>query len=157
MTDSSALHEVKESLDKYVLDNVYTAASIPVHYEGLPFDDKSVTEWVAPRMLDVTNTFIRQGSNTEYSEDCNILFQFNIFVKKSKLTVSHRHYQIRDILNSYFKVGKSITLYQSGVTAIDYLKVRRIVNDSSLPETNELLQSIFAVELDFTKKTTNPT
>ena len=156
MTDSSSMAAVKSSMDKYIKDNIETTSGVSVHYEGLPFDDTSQTEWVAARILDFDNTFLRQGSDSEYAEQCNLLLQFNIYSKKSRITVSHRTYEIRDIINGYFKIGKTVDLYQSGTTVIDKFKVRRILTDSSLPETNELLNYVYAVEADFTKITTNP-
>ncbi len=146
---------VKMSLDKYLLDNI---SGVSIDYEGLPFNDRETNFWLQPRIIDQTAQFHRQSNNsgTSYGETVNILFQTNIFVKKSGVTVSHKHWLLRDVVAGLFTIGKDITLkdYVSSGTTITNMRVRDIVNDFSMPETDTIYQYVFAVEMDYTRQTT---
>lgn len=158
---------IKRSLDNYIKTNIEDNEGISVDYEGLKFDDTSVTEWIQPRILDILPQFHRQGSSTQYAETANILFHINIFVKKGSMTASDRPRRIRDIVDYYFRIRKDIDLvgYAEGTdTVLATMRVRRIVTDAAMPETasekgiqgetQTLLQHAFAVELDYTRLTT---
>lgn len=150
---------IKMSMDKYVSTNLATTESLPIDYEGVPFDNTANIEWIQPRILDIDSEFTRQGSNTEYSDSVDILYNFNIFVKKSGVTVSHRHYAIRDTIANYFKIGKDIDLKnyaESGSTQIANMRVRELVTDGPLPEDNEYYSYVLTYNINYTRLTTNP-
>jgi len=148
---------VYRSLNKYVRDNLYTTEGYAVDFEGLAFDDTSVDEWIQFRILTATREFHRQGSTTEYAHTNSLMLNFNTFVKKSGVTLTDKHYMMRDTISNYFKVGKGITMYDyvgSGTTLCEMI-VRRILTDTPLPETNELLSYNLTVECSFTEFTLN--
>uniref|UniRef100_A0A6M3IDV3 Tail protein n=1 Tax=viral metagenome TaxID=1070528 RepID=A0A6M3IDV3_9ZZZZ len=149
---------IKRSLEYYISTYLGTSESLKVEYEGVPFDSMSVTEWVTPRILDSNPVFVRQSSDTDYGEDVNLLFQTNIHVKKSSNTTADRHYVMRDIVVDYFKIGTEIDINDwasgSGTSLTEHLKVRSIVNDSMLPETDTTYEYILAFELTYTRSTT---
>jgi len=149
---------IKRSLEYYISTYLGTSESLKVEYEGVPFDNLTVTEWITPRIIDSNPIFVRQSSSTDYGEDVNLLFQTNIHVKKSSITASDRHYVLRDIVADYFKIGKGIDISDwaggSGTSTGEHLKVRSIVNDSALPETDVTYEYILAYELTYTRSTT---
>jgi hypothetical protein len=146
---------LKMSLDKYFYDNISTTENISVDWEGLPFDDNTVDDWVQPRIIDTIADYHRQGSSTEYGETANVLFQVNIFVKKGYTNTSDRVYRIRDIVAKYFKIGEDISLkdYINASASIGNMRVRHF-EDGLLAETGELFQHLCQVELDFTRLAT---
>ena len=152
-----SIRNFKRSIEKYINDNLYTIEGIDIDFEGLPFNDTSYTEWIVSRIIDITEQYLRQGSSTQYAEDTNVLYQFTIYVKKSNITSSDRIYVIRDLIAKYFKINESITLYNyiDDSVSLNNFRVRKIINDFELPDTNELLQYIFAIEIDYTKLTTS--
>ena len=132
---------IKRSLEKYFNDNLNIIESFSINWEGLPFNNVSATEWLMPRILDFTPVYMRQGSTTQYADDLNIIFSINIFVKKSNITKSGREYAMRDIISKYFKIGEIINIYDysgNGSSEIGSMKVRDIITDAMLPETEEL-------------------
>lgn len=156
---SAKISNVKMSLDKYIYDNLETTEGLAVDHEGVPFDNTVNDEWVQPRVLDFDTNYLRQGSSTEYGDSVDIFYNVNIFVKKSGLTISHRHYAIRDIVANYFKVGKDVDIKnyaESGTTQIAKMRVRDLVTDNPMPETNKYYQYSVAWNINFTRLTTNP-
>ena len=132
---------IKRSLEKYFNDRLNILEGIVINWEGLPFDNISKIEWLMPRILEFISDYKRQGSATEYADDLNIVFSVNIFVKKSNITISGREYALRDIIVKHFRVGKTISIYDysgDGSTEVGTMKVRDIITDSMLPETEEL-------------------
>jgi len=132
---------IKRSLEKYFNDNLNIIESFSINWEGLPFNNVSATEWLMPRILDFTPVYMRQGSTTQYADDLNIIFSINIFVKKSNITKSGREYAMRDIISKYFKIGEIINIYDysgDGSSEIGSMKVKDIITDAMLPETEEL-------------------
>jgi len=156
---NSRAANIKMSLDKYIRVNLGTSEGLTISYEGVPFNDTAYTSWIQPRILDISSDYHRQGSGTQYGETTNILYQINVFTKKSGITTSHLHYTMRDQVANYFRVRQNINVkdyVNSGTTQLDILVVRRMVNDNPLPESNEYYQYVIAWELDYTKLTTQP-
>ena len=156
---TAKITNVKMSLDKYVGDNLGTTENLKVDFEGVPFDNTANTEWIQPRILDFGSTYNRQGSNTEYAESVDIFYNINIFVKKSGVTVSHRHYALRDIVANYFKIGEDIDIKnyaEGGTTQITNMRVRELVTDSPIPETNEYYQYSLAYNINWTRMCIQP-
>ena len=135
---NAKMANIKASLDDYCRKTLGTSESLSIDYEGLPFDNASVLEWVMPRIVDTIPTFHRQGSNSQYGEDVNILFHTNIFVKKGGQTTAVRHYIIRDAVASHFRIKQDIPIknFAAGGEVIqDNMRVRRIVTDAPLAAT----------------------
>jgi len=154
---NSRAANIKMSLDKYVYDNLSASEGLTINYEGVPFNDTSCDSWIQPRILNISSDYHRQGSGTQYGEYTNILYQINVFTKKSGITTSHAHYTIRDQVANYFRVKQNIDIkdyINSGTTQLDVLVVRDIVNDNPLSEDNEYYQYVMAWELDYTRLTT---
>lgn len=159
LTESSLSTNIKRSFDQYIKVNIETGEGYNVNYEGVPFDDAAIGTWIQPRILDFSREYHRQGSGTEYATTNNIFFQINIFVKKSAVTLADIHYNMRDVVAGYFRIGQDITLRDyiaSGSTAICNMRVRDVVTDTPMPETNEFLQYAVAWEIDFTEMVTKP-
>ena len=157
LTGASAAN-LKLSLEKYIYDNLYSVEDLDIDYEGLAFDDTVKTEWVQPRILDITSQFIRQSSSSKYGESANVLFQIGIFVKKGKMTSVDRCYRIRDMVAKYFKVGKDISLYDyiNDDSELCKMRIRDVVNDDPMPEEKEYFRHILAIEIEYVRETTKP-
>lgn len=154
---------VKRSLDRHCRIVFAIDEGIDVDYEGLPFDNRTSDEWIAPRILTLDSMFHRQASVTTYGETINILYHVNIFVKKDSMSYADRHYALRDIVAKNFKIGEKIELYdfaEGGTDRQEWIKIRRIITDQPMPpdiggESQNLYQYAFAVEMDYTRTTTN--
>jgi len=154
LSQSSLIVNVKRSLDKYIYDNLDVNQNMNVDYEGLPFDNIAINEWITPRIIDMPREYHRQGSDTEYAQTNNIIYSININVKKSGATTTDRHYILRDDVVNYFRIGQDISLRDyaaSGSTLICYMRVRDLMEDSSLQDDNELLGYKVKVMLNFTE------
>jgi hypothetical protein len=148
---------IKRSIEKYFYDNLSVSEGLSIDWEGVKFDNKTVSEWLQPRIIDTLPLYVGHASTTEYGEQTNILFQVNIFVKKSTITVSDRHYKLRDVIVGYFTTGQEIPIADhdsDDQTVITYMKVRRIADDRPLPEDQNTYQYVISFEIDFTKATT---
>ncbi len=177
--NSASVGNIKRSFDRYLYDNLVSISNLNVDFRGLPFSniEKGVT-WIVPRILDFDSTFYRQGNNTQYGEDVNILFQISIFTKQSSTITSSEHYRVRDVVKAYFKIGKDITVYdyvtpmtiritqtsdtritEDGDTRIidksiiiDRMRIRD-VKDILLPEREEFYQHVLSMEISYTRLT----
>ena len=98
---------IKMSLDAYIKDQV---SGVSIDFEGLPFNDTETASWIQPRIIDINSAYAGHSSGTEYGDESNILFQVNIFVKKSGVTITHKHYQIRDIVAKTMNLSPLIEL-----------------------------------------------
>jgi len=157
---SAKTFNIKSSLDKYCGDNLETTEGFAVDYEGLPFDETQVDEWVQPRIIDSDGVYTRQASSSRYGEETSILFQINIFVKKGSISNAARHYQMRDSVANYFKIRQDISIRDydaGGTTTVDNFRVRNVNVDFPLPETQTLYQYAIAWDLVYTRVTDNPT
>jgi len=155
---SSSRSNIKRSIDGYFNQNLSDTFSI--HWEGLPFNNTTKSEWLMPRIIEFITNFKRQGSGTQYADDVDIIFSIGIFVKKSNITRGGREYAIRDIVSCYFKIGRIITIYDysgDGSTNVGKMKVRDIITDNILPESNELYNYNLTYLINATVLTTNPT
>ena len=155
LNEGAKVSNLKRAIDLYCYTNFKNSEGLNVDFEGLPFDDTAVQSWVQPRIVDISESrFFPSGASGQYAEDCNILFQVNIFEKKSGSTNTLRHYEMRDSIANYLKIGQDITVYESsGTTAYGSLRVRNVANDNRLAETNELNQYVYAVEMQWTRLT----
>jgi len=154
---SSKIVNIKRSLDYYVKTNLETTEGLNVDYEGLPFDDTAVSEYIRPRIIEIESPYLGLSSSTKYGEDIKIIFQIGIFVKKTSLQKSDRDMAIRDIVANYFKVGQDITIYDwySTGLSITNARVREIFADYAT-ETGDLLLSNISFELSHVLETTVP-
>ena len=155
---SASRTNIKRSLDKYFYDNLFTLENISIHWEGLPFDNVSKTEWITPRILEFLPDYISHGSGTQYGDNLNIIFNINIFVKKSNIVRGGREYALRDKIAPYFKIGEVITIYDySGDSSeVGSMKVRDIITDTILPETDTLYSYALTFLINSTTLTVNP-
>lgn len=164
----SSMANLKMSLDKYCNTWLESSESLNIHYEGVPFDDTAVDDWIQPRIIDVTPIYLRQSSSSNYGEDANVLFQINIFAKVGHQTTSDRVTQIRDRVAPYFKIKQDITIYDyiNADADLGNIRVRSIMTDEPMPD-NILIsgignrrisvhQHVFAVEMDYCRETAQP-
>ena len=161
LNSEAKIGNLKRSLDLYVKSNLETTEGLAVDYEGLPFDNTVHNTWVQPRIIGSTETFYPTGkasaSGSSYAEQVEILFQVNVFTKQSGATAASTHWDVRDMVAGHFRIGQNITLYEeTGSTALATMRVREIVNDFSVPETTELFQYVYAVEIAQTRLTNKP-
>jgi hypothetical protein len=159
LVDSTLSVNLKRSLDKWVYDNIKNTEGIPTDFEGLPFDNSGVSEWITPRITSQNRTFYRQGSATEYGQVDSVSFRVEAYAKKSGVTVSDRHYAMRDIVANYFRIGQDIPLVDyagDGVSTICWLRVRESIEDAPLPETQEENKYGMEWKMDFTELTAKP-
>jgi len=156
----AARTNIKRSLYYYFKNNLETTEGLSIDWgEGLPFDNTSKTEWIQPRIIDSISDYSRQGSSTQYGNNLDVMFNINIFIKKSNIVKSGREYAIRDIVAKYFKVGEVITIYDysgDGSSDIGSMKVRDIITDDIISETNILYMYNLTYLINATTLTTNP-
>ncbi len=149
---------IKRSLDLYAKNNLSDTEKLDIDYEGVAFDNSGASIWVQPRILDISTDFYRSGSNTQYAEQTDLLYQITIFVGKSGVTTSDKHYMIRDAVLNYYKSGTSIGIrdcIDSGTT-VDYLVVRDLVTDLPLPEEQTYRGYALAWNISQTRLVTKP-
>ena len=144
---------IKRSLEKYFNDRLNILEGLAIQWEGLPFDNISKSEWLMPRIMDFNPVYMRQGSATEYADDLNIMFSVNIFIKKSSLTITDKHYLIRDSIIKYFKIGEDIDLndWVGDGSYICKMRVREVIEDSSLGEIDDLLSYRVVLGINYTE------
>ena len=141
LTGASAAN-LKMSLDKYCHTNLYTTEGFSIDWCGLSFENSGVTEWIQPRIIDSSSTFLRQSSAGNFGDMTDVLFQINIFVKKGYNSTSDRTYMIRDVIQKYFKTGEGIAFndYVNAGASLGKIIIRESVTDIPLPETQEMYQ-----------------
>lgn len=132
---------MKRCFDNYIKTNI---SGVSVDFEGLPFDNINLSSWIMPRILDGFNVKPYRDSEVKQSEE--ILYQINIFTNTSLVTSSDLIYNIRDTIDSCFKIGKDIVYSVSGST-VAIARVRSIIDDFPLSEDNYIL----AYEIDYTE------
>lgn len=157
LTGSSAAN-LKMSLDKYCKDKFVTLENIDVDWEGVPFDNKSVVEWIQPRIIDTKALYVRQSSSSNYAENANILFQISIFAKRGYEIVTDRIYRIRDIIAKNFKMGKDINIYDyiNTSTSVSIVRVRDLSDQFLGEDINGILQHIIQITMTYTRETQKP-
>lgn len=151
---SAKIENVKRSLEKYIWDNLYTTEGISVDFSGLPFDNISITEWVVPRFL-TNREYVSWASATEYGYDNHIVLNITVNVKKSGATITDKHYVLRDNIINYFKIGEDINL-NDWVDTGDYIcnmRVREVLEDFPLPESDLLLSYRVVLGINYTEQT----
>ncbi|NHJ85610.1 MAG: hypothetical protein FK734_09120 [Asgard group archaeon] len=152
----SKMQNVKASIEKYIGDNLVTTEGLKVNYEGLQFETDGLAEWVQEDLIGNTSEFHRQvDEQNRYGQTTSILLNFNIFVKKNETKKTNRHYEIRDLISNYFKIGTEINLYDfyngDFSTVLQVMKIREIVTDRKIPDDN-FYQYAYTVSLDWLEK-----
>ena len=135
------LQNVKASVEKYINDTLVITHGLTVNYEGIPFEVASREEWVEETILGLGDfEYVRGVDSSHFGQLTTVLLNFNIFVNKEKTLRSNRHYEIRDVVFDYFKVGTTVDMYDFSnsnfVTVIQKLKVREVITDTPIPENN---------------------
>jgi len=151
---SAQIENVKRSLEKYIWDNLYTIEGISVDFYGLPFDNISITEWIVPRFL-MNRNYVSWASGIEYGYNNNIILNITINVKKTKTTTTDKHYVLRDTIVNYFKIGEDINL-NDWVDTENYIcnmRIREIIEDFSLPESDTLLSYRIVLGINYIEHT----
>jgi len=141
----SNITNMKRCFDSYIKTNL---SGVSIDFEGLPFDNLATSSWIQPRIIDGYDN--RSYRDNEVKQSATILYQINIFVKKSGATTADRVYAIRDNVDSYFKIGKDIVYSQSGNT-LAIARVRGLKNDFPM-DSEELSQYVLAWEIDFNEQ-----
>lgn len=158
LNSEAKIGNLKRSIDLYVKTNLESTERLAVDYEGVPFDNTVSPNWIQPRIVGTASTFYPAGkigsAGTSYAEQVEVLLQVNVFTKKSGLTCAAAHWDTRDAVAGYFRIGQDINLYEAtGTTVLSSLRVREIVNDFSGPETTELYQYVYGVMISQTRLT----
>ena len=135
-------------------DFLYNVEGINIDFSGLPFNNKNSIEWIVPRFL-INRTYAALASATEYGYDNHIILNITANVKKSGATVTDKHYILRDTIVNNFKIGRDIDLTDWVGTGsyICHMRVREILEDFSLPETDSLLSYRVVLGLNYTEQT----
>ena len=136
------VQNVKASLEKYIHDNLVVEEGLNVDFEGTPFEVADAEEWIQERILGfVKQDYHRQTSETLHGQTTQVLLSMNVFVDRN---ASHgrtnRHYEIRDTIAEYFKVGTVIDLYDFSQddwsSALQKLFVFEVVTDTPIPNAD---------------------
>jgi len=141
---------VKASLEKYIDDNLVIAEGLIVDFEDFPFEGTGQAEWVEERILGPgRRDYHRQISSTAIGQTTEIVLNFNIFVNPNKTTKTNRHYEIRDLIASCFKIGTQIDLYDFSnndwITSLQKMEVRDIITDRTIPDPDFLMYSFTVI------------
>jgi len=155
--DSAKVTNLKRSLEKYIYDNVQVGEGYTISYDQVPFNDKNYDYWFQPRLTGIKRDFNRQVSSTEYGNEAMAFLKVNIFVKKSGVTLSDKHYLMRDVVAEHFKIGQEIDLrdYVGDDADVTKVKVRDIISEGPLPESINFLQYEIVWQLNYTERTKN--
>jgi len=135
------IQNVKASLEKYIGDNLVITEGLTMDFEGKPFEGTGLAEWIEERILGSgSRDFHRQVSSLTMGQTTQLLVNFNIFVNPDMTTKTNRHYEIRDIVADYFKIGTQIDLYDFSdsdwTTSLQKMEVREIITDRTIPDPN---------------------
>jgi len=151
---SAQIENVKRSLEKYIWNNLYTTERISIDFSGLPFDNSSATEWVVPRFL-TDRKYVSWASGIEYGYNNNIILNITVNIKKTETTITDRHYVLRDIIVNYFKIGEDIDLtdWVDTENYICNMRVREIIEDFPLPESDTLLSYRIVLGINYIEHT----
>jgi len=155
---ASQIVNLKRSLEKYIYDNLYTTEGLNIDYHGLPFETTRFKEWIEPRIVYIEREYYKSASATQYGSNLNFIFNINIFVKKSGITTAHRHYQIRDIISDYFRIGEDIDFkdyYDTNATLCN-IRIRSMIDDKAEVEEQEYLKYKVSWLLNYLEKTDDP-
>ena len=125
------------SLDKYLYDNLVTTQGMTIDWEGGDSVDISkVNEWIQPRIMMGVGNYIGGGASPDQQgQETHLLYNVNIFVKRGSTTQKNRLQAIRDIVASYYTIGKTINLYDYADTdaVVEQMLIRDIETDSVIP------------------------
>lgn len=155
MNAEGKIQNVKASIEKFIGDNLSSKEDLRINFEGLPFVTDGLDEWVQEDIINSTSTYHRQIDSTNYGQTTSLILNFSIFINKSKTKKTNRHYEIRDIIASYFYIGAQIELYDFSNgdfnTILQYMKVREIITDNKILN-DDFYQYNYTVAIDWLQK-----
>lgn len=156
LSNQGKFQNVKASIEKYIQDNLVTIEGLTVDFEGFPFEGTDTEEWIEERILGKgTGDFHRQVSSSLMGQTVPVLLNMNVFVNPAKTQKTNRHYEIRDILADYFKIGTQIDLYDfandNWTSSLQKMEIREIITDRSIPDPNFYMYN-FTVSIDWMEK-----
>lgn len=152
LLDTGKFQNFKASVEKYTQDNLVTTEGLRVNLEGLP-SESTPDEWIDETILGIGEIeSVRGVGGSVYANVNQPMVNFNIFVKKQHTTKTNRHYELRDIVVNYFKLGDTINLYDFSTgdftNVIQIMKVREIVTDQAIPST-DFHQWTYAIAIEW--------
>jgi hypothetical protein len=153
LNSQGKIQNVKASLEKYIYNKLVILEGFSVDFEGFPFEGTSSEEWIEERILGKgVGDFHRQVSSSAIGQTVPILLNFNVFVDPNKTKRTNRHYEIRDIIANYFKIGTQIDLYDASngnwATSLQKMEVEEIATDRPIPDPNFHMYN-FTVEISW--------
>jgi len=130
---------VKASIEKYIRDNLIATEDLVFDIEGEPFERPSSQEWVEEVILGKgAGIYHRQTSSTTTGKTVPVLLSLNIYVGKTETTKTNRHYEIRDVVANYLKIGTKIDLFDFAdddwTNSLQTMEVRDVVTDRAIPD-----------------------
>ena len=133
------IQNVKASIEKYIKDNIETGQGISIDWEGSMFEEGDKNEWIQERILSGGNRDYHRSTDVDKEgQTTQIILNFNIFVNRQNTQKTNRHYELRDILFEYFKIGTEIDLYDfsSGNfnTSLQKMMITEIITDQPIPD-----------------------
>lgn len=155
MHNEGKIQNIKASFEKYIHDNIVMIEGLNVNFEGLPFESEGKVEWIQESMMKGGYDYHRQVDNENYGKTSVIMINFNIFVNKDKVKKTNRHYEIRDIIAEYFKIGTQVDLYDFSQAdfnnSLQKMKLREIVTDQVISD-NDFYQYNYTCSFDWLEK-----
>jgi len=153
LNNEASIENVKYSIERYLSSNL---SGVSFAWEGTPFESRGVPEFVQEQLLGVgTTLYHRQVGGEKEGQTAEVLLNLNIFVSMEGTTKTNRHYELRDTLYEYLKIGSQIPLYDfaSGntTTAIQTMKVREVVTDTPVPNPDHWQYNL-TVAIDWLQK-----
>ena len=139
---SYKIENVITSLDKYLYDNLVTTEGLTIDWEGGDsVDIGNVDEWIQPRLMEGIPQYLHWILGNRIGQNTHFLYNINIFVKRGASSSAggslnkNRLIQLRDIVATYYCIGKEIDLmdYSGANTLIDKMIVQNIFTDSNIP------------------------
>ena len=139
LNPNGKFQNVKASIEKYLDDSLVTTEGLLVDFEGKPFEGTGEAEWIEERILGKgAGNFHRQVSSSLIGQTVPVLLNMNIFVNSKKTERTNRHYEIRDIIANYFKIGTQIDLYDFSdddwSTSLQKMEIREVTTDRAIPD-----------------------
>lgn len=145
---NASIANVKASIEKYIKDNLGITEGLDIDYEETPFEVNHVKEWINPRIIGIGGrSFHRQTGGGLLGQTSEVLLNINIFVNRELTQKTNRIYELRDLIYTYFTIGKEISLYDFNnddfTNILQTLVVREIITDQVVP-AEDYSQYVFA-------------
>lgn len=148
LTAEGKLSNLKRSWDIYVQSKLaasFADAGQGLDFDGSPFQDAGLREWIQPRLLGPARPPTRAYRGVDLDgtrgQGLILILQVNIFVRPVLQTVAHRIHDLRDLVMGVFHehVKVPVVDYTGSKSTLGNMIVRRMVTDSEVSGYSPIL------------------